>query len=112
VARAAAFEAARSALAASALLDHPAADAEISLVTDASASHIGAVMQQRHCGQGWRPLVFFLQKLSPTQARYSAFDRELLAVYDSIVHFRHLLEGRRFIVFTDHLPLVGALHRE
>jgi RNase H-like domain found in reverse transcriptase len=32
-------------------------------------------------------------------------------VHDSIVHFRHLLEGRSFVVFTDHLPLVGALHR-
>jgi RNase H-like domain found in reverse transcriptase/Reverse transcriptase (RNA-dependent DNA polymerase) len=110
-ARAAAFEAARSALATSALLDHPAASAEILLVTDASASHIGAVLQQRRRKQGWRPLAFFSQKLTPTQARYSAFDRELLAVHDSSVHFRHLLEGRSFVIFTDHLPLVGALHR-
>jgi hypothetical protein len=34
-----------------------------------------------------------------------------LAVYDSIVQFCHLLEGCRFVVFTDHLPLVGVLHR-
>jgi RNase H-like domain found in reverse transcriptase len=56
-------------------------------------------------------LWFFSQKLTPAQARYSAFDRELLAVHEAILHFRHLLEGRSFIVYTDHLPLVGALHR-
>jgi RNase H-like domain found in reverse transcriptase len=72
---------------------------------------VGAVLQQRRRGKGWRPLGFFSQKLTPTQARYSAFDRELLAVHESILYFRHLLEGRSFVVFTDHLPLVGALHR-
>jgi hypothetical protein len=32
-------------------------------------------------------------------------------VHESILHFHHLLEGCSFIVFTDHLLLVGALHR-
>ncbi len=42
---------------------------------------------------------------------YSAFDRELLAVVAAIRHFRYMLEGRGFVVFTDHKPLVGALYR-
>jgi hypothetical protein len=29
----------------------------------------------------------------------------------AIRHFRYNLEGRSFVVFTDHKPLVGALHR-
>jgi hypothetical protein len=106
-----AFRLARTALAETALLDHPAADAQLSLVTDASATHIGGVLQQKRRGSTWRPLGFFSQKLSPAQARYSAFDRELLAVYEAILHFRHMLEGRSFVIFTDHLPLVGALSR-
>jgi RNase H-like domain found in reverse transcriptase len=77
----------------------------------ASGSHVGAVLQQRK-GQGsWQPLGFFSQKLIPTESRYSAFDRELLAVYSSILNFRHLLEGRQFTVFLDHKPLSGALTR-
>jgi hypothetical protein len=32
-------------------------------------------------------------------------------VHSSILHFPHLLEGRQFTDFTDHLPLVGALAR-
>jgi RNase H-like domain found in reverse transcriptase len=98
-------------LADTALLDHPAATSAISLVTDASASHIGAVLQQRWRGQPWRPLGFFSQKLSAAESQYSAFDRELLAVYSGILHFRHLLEGRPFVIFTDLKPLVGALSR-
>jgi hypothetical protein len=33
----------------------------------------------------------------------------LLAVYEPILHYHHMLKGRPFIIFTDHLPLVGAL---
>jgi hypothetical protein len=29
----------------------------------------------------------------------------------AIRHFRYMLEGRSFVVFTDNKPLVGALHR-
>jgi transposase InsO family protein len=35
----------------------------------------------------------------------------LLAIYLSIRHFRFMLEGREFIAFTDHLPLLAALNR-
>jgi cleavage and polyadenylation specificity factor subunit 1 len=106
-----AFKKAKAALQAAALLEHPAADAEISLVTDASSSHIGAALQQKRRGQPWRPLGFFSRKLSAAEERYSAFDRELLAVYAGIQHFRYMLEGRHFVVFTDHKPLLGALAR-
>ena len=41
--------------------------------------------------------------------KYSAFDRELLGVFLAIRHFRHLLEGRCFIIWTDHKPLCSAL---
>jgi transposase InsO family protein len=107
----AAFEASKAALAATTLLDHPAAAAELSLVTDASATHLGAVLQQKRPASAWRPLAFYSRKLSDAEQRYSAYDRELLAIHSSILHFRYMLEGRRFVVFTDHKPLVGALSR-
>jgi transposase InsO family protein len=107
----AAFAAAKAALGRAALLDHPAEGADISLVTDASSAAIGAVLQQRRRGGHWRPLGFFSRKLSAAESRYSAFDRELLAVYCAIFHFRYMLEGRSFVIFTDHKPLVGALAR-
>ena len=54
-------------------------------------------------------LLFFSKKLSPAETRYSAFDRELLAVYATIKHFRHNLEGHNFFVNTDHKPLTFVM---
>ena len=86
-------------------LTHPSPSAEVSLVTDASNTHVGAALQQKELG-GWRPLAFFSAKLSATQQRYSAFDRELLGVFLALRHFRFELEGRKFHILTDHIPLV------
>ena len=33
----------------------------------------------------------------------------MLAVYLSVKHFRHFLEGRQFVIFTNHKPLTFAL---
>jgi cleavage and polyadenylation specificity factor subunit 1 len=38
--------------------------------------------------------------LNTAQQKYSAYDRELLAIYEAVKHFRHMLEAREFIVFT------------
>ena len=76
-------------------LAHPRPSAPISLAVDASDSHVGAVLQQR-IDDAWVPLSFFSSKLSETERKYSAFDRELLAAYLSIRHFRFMLEGRDF----------------
>ena len=53
--------------------------------------------------------LFFSKKMKPAETHYSTFDRELLAVYLAIRHFRHFLEGRQFHVLTDHKPLTFAL---
>ena len=60
------FKKAKSALSSAVPLTHPSPSAEVSLVTDASASHVGAVLQQRE-KSNWRPLAFFSAKLSATQ---------------------------------------------
>jgi hypothetical protein len=75
------------------VLEHPVDGAELSLVTDASSSHVGAVIQQKRPGQGWRPLGFFSAQLDKAQVNYSAFDRELFAVVAAIKHFGFMLEG-------------------
>ena len=51
----------------------------------------------------------FSKKLSSSKSKYFVFDRELLAAYFSIHHFRFLLECGEFTVFTDHKPLMHAL---
>jgi RNase H-like domain found in reverse transcriptase/Integrase zinc binding domain len=106
----AAFEAAKHAIQRTAQLVHPDPSAPVSLATDASSTHAGAVLQQMVKGQ-WAPLAFFSRKLTGAQTRYSTFDRELLAVFLALRNFRFFLEGRSFKLFTDHKPLLAALHR-
>ncbi|BHF62106.1 hypothetical protein SprV_0100508700 [Sparganum proliferum] len=103
-----AFERMKTSLADATLLTHPAPEAPLSLMVDASTVAVGAVLQQ-HINNSTRPLAFFSKKLSPAETRYSTFGRELLAIYLAVKHFRHFLEGRDFTIFTDHKPLTFAL---
>ena len=96
-----AFRQAKEALANAALLVHPKPDADTAITVDASDRAVGAVLEQFIDG-AWKPIAFFSTSLKPAETRYSTFDRELLAVYLSIRHFRHFIEGRRFSVYTDH----------
>jgi hypothetical protein len=105
-----AFQNAISLLVVAAPLQHPAPNAELSLATDASATHIGAVIQQ-NSRDHWRPLGFFSCKLTDTESRCSTLDSELLAAHAAIKHFRYFCEGRAFQLWTDHKPLVTAISR-
>lgn len=106
----AAFEATKNSLAQAALLAHPKLEAPLALVVDASQIAIGAALQQ-WVDDAWQPLAYFSHKLTPSQQRWSAYDRELLAIYQSIKHFRSQVEARNFTVFTDHKPLVYAFQK-
>lgn len=86
----------------------PQPSATTCIVTDASDTAVGEALQQFIDGV-WSPISFFSKKLKPPETRYSAFDRELLAVYLAIKHFRHFVKGREFHVHTDHKPLTYAL---
>ena len=68
-------------------------------MVDASISTIGGVLQQVIDGHA-KPLAFFSKALNSAQVNYSVFDRELLAMYLSLRHFRYFLEGRTFTLFT------------
>ena len=103
--------ASKEALCRVATIAHPDPAARVYLAVDASDTHVGAVLQQQARGGGPQPLGFFSKKLDPAQQKYSAFDRELLACYLGVRHFRHQLEGRSFYIETDHKPLTFALHR-
>ena len=104
----AAFIKSKEALEGMTLLAHPDATAPTRISTDASNIAVGAVIEQ-YQDNTWRPLSFFSRKLQDPETRYSTFDRELLAIYLAIRHFRHFVEGRQFWVLTDHKPLTFAL---
>ena len=103
-----AFRSIKDTLATVTLLFHPQTGAPLSLTTDASDVAVGAVLQQ-FVDDSWQPISFFSRALKPAETRYSTFDRELLAIYLSIRHVQHYLEGRKFFVLTDHKPLTYSL---
>ena len=78
-------------------------------MTDASDIAVGAVLQQLIVDQ-WQPIAYYSHKISPAECRYSTYDRELLAVYLAIKHFRHYVEGRAFTVYIDHKPLTYSMN--
>ena len=102
-----AFEGAKKQLSEATLLVHPVPNAELRVNTDASSKAIAGAIHQVVRGQV-QPLAFFSRRTSSAESRYSAYDLELLAVYSTIVKFRHMLEGRRFRIFTDQKPLTSA----
>ena len=68
---------------------------------------VGAILAQDF-GQGLQPVVYESRKLSSTEIRYSAYERELLGIIWAIGKWRHYLEGKHFIVQTDHSCSVRA----
>lgn len=103
-----AFNNCRQSISKAAQLSHPVQGTPLCIMTDASDLSVGAVLQQK-INHTWKPLSFYSKKLSDTQSRYSVYDRELLAVYMAVKHFRRLIEGNDVVVYTDHKPLTYAM---
>lgn len=92
------------------LLAHPFQDAPLILQVDASDSASGAVVHQL-VKKELQPLGFYSKSFTETQKKYSTYERELLAIYQSVKYFQHMLEGRPFVILTDHKPLIYAFNQ-
>ncbi|GBM87588.1 Retrovirus-related Pol polyprotein from transposon 297 [Araneus ventricosus] len=100
----AAFEKCKADIIHAATLTFHEPNQQLSIMVDASDLVIGVVLHTTTT-VGHKPLAFYSRKLSPSERKYSTYDRELLAIYATVKHFLHLLEGQNFIIFTDHRPL-------
>ena len=88
---------------------HPnCGDAPLELHTDASQVAIAGVLMQVKNGQRL-PIGYYSRMLKDAEQRYSTTEKELLAVHNSVLHFRPYLGYKRFTVHTDHKPLLGIL---
>ena len=83
----------------------------LAITTDASDVAMGAIIEQRG-PHGWEPLAFWSKKLSDTQQDWCPYDRELNAAHKAIRHFKHMVEGRPFTLYTDHQSLVPSIHKK
>lgn len=106
-----AFITCKQSIANAVLLAHPHPNGKLSISVDASDYGIGAVLQQQ-VDNKLEPLAFFSRRLTPSERTYSTYDRELLAIYSAVKHFHYAIEGRVFIIFTDHKPLTYAFQQK
>ena len=103
----AAFDRAKNALKIGAMLAFPDPSKPLIIAADASNTAVGGTLYQISRGEK-KPLGFFSKKLDKTQSKYSVFGRELLALVQSVKHFRRFVEGSELILQTDHKPIIGA----
>jgi len=87
--------------------------ADYILRTDASDTAIGGVLAQKQLFEGRmveRPLGYFSRKLHAVEARYPAYDRELLAISTNLAHWACYVHGhKRTVIYTDHAALQHIL---
>lgn len=99
-----AFRKLKNALVSAPVLANPNFALPFVIETDSSDLAIGAVLVQIQDGVR-RTIAYFSKKLSSTQRKYSATERECLAVLLAIENFKHFVEGSQFVVQTDAMSL-------
>lgn len=99
------FQALKKAMSEAPVLRFPELNRPFLLTTDASQVAAGAVLSQI-TEDGDHPVAYASFKFTETETRYSAIERELLAMVRGVEQFRPYLWGTEFTIRTDHKPLL------
>ena len=79
----------------------------IILACNSSPYGIGAVLSHYIPDGREKPVTFASRTFSQTKRNYSQIEKEALAIIYAIKKFHQYLFGKRFILFTNHKPLLG-----
>jgi len=102
-----AFRALQTALTTALVLLLPDYGKPFTLITDASDYATGAILEQEDAFGHSHPVAYFSKSLQPTERNYEIHNKELLAIIQSLKHFRHYLQGNKHQtkIFSDHANL-------
>ena len=79
--------------------------ARTKVCADASSYGLGAVLMQEK-DDSWRPVAFGSRSMSETEQRYAQIEKEALASTWTCEKFTTYILGMKFLIETDHKPLV------
>ena len=100
-----AYENLKSVITSDPVLKLPDLTKDFTLRTDASDRGLGAVLMQQYEDKLY-PVAYASKKLNEAERRYSTMEKEGLAIVWAVRKFRMYLDGRAFMLETDHAPLV------
>jgi hypothetical protein len=105
-----AFESLRDRLLSPPILALPKAEGQFILDTDASAEQIGCCLLQGQADGEKLPIGYWSRGLTGAERNYSTTEKECLAIVWAVLHLRSYLEGRHFVIRTDHHSLRWVLN--
>ena len=103
-----AFQTVKDMLCTDMVLAHFDSSLPIGISCDASNVGIGAVLFHRFQDGQERPIANASKTLTESQRKYSQIQKEALAIVFALRKFHQYLYGRKFILVTDHKPLLSV----
>ena len=82
---------------------------ETKITADSSSYGLGAAITQKASDGTWRPVAYASRALTPTEGRYAQVEKEALASTWACEKFQDYVIGMKFLLETDHLPLISLL---
>ena len=96
----------RDHLTSSTIMSYPDFTIPFWVKSDASGGSVGFVLTQKP-DKKEKVVAYGSKKLTPTQRRYSTYDREFFGIVTAIRTYSHYLRHAHFFVVTDHRPLLN-----
>jgi len=97
----------KSELASHNVLTHFNPKIPLGISCDASARGLGIILFHRYADGSERPLQYASRTLTQAECNYSQIEKEGLAIIFAMKKFYKYLLGRKFILITDHKPLLA-----
>jgi RNase H-like domain found in reverse transcriptase/Reverse transcriptase (RNA-dependent DNA polymerase) len=92
------------------ILSLPRAQGQYTLDTDALQDQIGCCLFQEQGEKPLKPIDYWSRSLAKAERNYSTTEKEFLAIAWAVIQLRPYLEGKRFIIRTDHHSLRWVLN--